>query len=248
MAAGPDLRETSVDPLGVGGQRLGGQAGLRHLRPLLLRGAEQAQAQLELIRRQVGRAAELGQPSLPQAAFFVHVGQPEPRVHVAEGEEHVVIAGRLDRGEAVRGERDGDGVLQPGQVQGLRTHRLAARRRRPGAAAGIERRAQRGDGAVAEPEHAEQHHGHHQRGGDVGRPPEMGPAPASPAPAPSPAGEPDHQIGGCLSFHGRACSSWADREIRVPSSPIRPASITPIGKPSAFQCSGTFTAGWPDTL
>ena len=66
--------------------------------------------------------------------------------------------------------------------------------------------------------------------------------------APSPAGEPDHQTGGCLSFHGRACSSWADREIRVPSSLIRPASITPIGKPSTFQCSGTFTAGWPDTL
>ena len=60
--------------------------------------------------------------------------------------------------------------------------------------------------------------------------------------------EADHQSGGCLSFHGRACSSWADREIRVPSSPIRPASITPIGRPSAFQCSGTFTAGWPDTL
>ena len=56
------------------------------------------------------------------------------------------------------------------------------------------------------------------------------------------------QSGGCLSFHGRACSSWADREIRVASSPIRPASITPIGRPSAFQCSGTFTAGWPDTL
>ena len=57
-----------------------------------------------------------------------------------------------------------------------------------------------------------------------------------------------YQTGGWRSFQGRACSSWADREIRVPSPPIRPASITPIGRPSAVQCSGTFTAGWPDTL
>jgi hypothetical protein len=56
------------------------------------------------------------------------------------------------------------------------------------------------------------------------------------------------QSGGCRSFHGRACSSCADREIRVPSSPIRPASMMPIGRPAAVQCSGTLTAGWPDTL
>ncbi len=59
---------------------------------------------------------------------------------------------------------------------------------------------------------------------------------------------PGHQSGGCRSFHGRACSSWADREIKVASSPIRPASITPIGRPSAFQYSGRLTAGCPDTL
>src|ERR1700759_4261835 len=58
----------------------------------------------------------------------------------------------------------------------------------------------------------------------------------------------DYQSGGWRPCHGRACSSCADREISVASSPIRPASITPIGRPSAFQCSGTFTAGCPDTL
>src|SRR6516165_6891965 len=57
-----------------------------------------------------------------------------------------------------------------------------------------------------------------------------------------------YQIGGCRSFQGRASSSWADREIRVLSSPIRPASITPIGRPSSLQYSGTFTAGRPVTL
>ena len=242
LTAGADLRDVIVDALGVGGQRAGGQAVLRHLRPLHLGGTEQAQAQLEFVRRQVLRAGQLGQPPLPQAALLVHFGQPELRVQVAEREEHVVVAGGPDGGDALRGERDGDGVPEPGQAQGLRAHRLAARRRRPRAAAGIERRAQRGDRAVPEPEHAQQHHGHHERGDDVGRPPEP------PAPTPTPTTQLGHQSGGCLSFHGRACSSWADREIRVASSPIRPASITPIGRPSAFQCSGTFTAGWPDTL
>ncbi len=69
------------------------------------------------------------------------------------------------------------------------------------------------------------------------------PRPAGPAAEPA-----DHQMEGCLSFQGRASSSWADREIRVASSPIRPASITPMGSPSALQCSGTLTAGWPDML
>jgi len=57
-----------------------------------------------------------------------------------------------------------------------------------------------------------------------------------------------YQRGGRRSFQGRACSSWADREISVPSSAMRPASMMPIGRPSAVQCSGTLTAGWPDTL
>ena len=36
--------------------------------------------------------------------------------------------------------------------------------------------------------------------------------------------------------------------MRVPSSAIRPASMTPIGNPSAVQCSGRLTAGWPVRL
>ena len=58
----------------------------------------------------------------------------------------------------------------------------------------------------------------------------------------------DHQIAGCRSRHGRAASSCADSEISVVSSPVRPASIIPIGRPSAVQYSGTLTAGWPVTL
>jgi hypothetical protein len=75
-----------------------------------------------------------------------------------------------------------------------------------------------------------------------------GPPGARPLPGPSrviPAG---HHSGGWRPAHGRAASSWADSEISVPSSPMRPASITPIGKPWEFQCSGTFTAGCPVTL
>ena len=56
-------------------------------------------------------------------------------------------------------------------------------------------------------------------------------------------GERGYQISGWRSFQGRAASSWADSEIRVPSSPIRPASMTPMGSPASVQCSGTFTAG-----
>src|ERR1700722_11006453 len=57
-----------------------------------------------------------------------------------------------------------------------------------------------------------------------------------------------YQISGCRPRHGRAASSWADSEISVPSAPIRPASMTPIGRPAGVQCSGTLTAGWPELL
>src|SRR5579859_7047732 len=57
-----------------------------------------------------------------------------------------------------------------------------------------------------------------------------------------------YQMSGWRGGQGRACSSWAERSIRVASSALRAASMTPMGRPSAVQYSGTFTAGWPDTL
>src|SRR5258706_8929512 len=58
----------------------------------------------------------------------------------------------------------------------------------------------------------------------------------------------NYQIGGCGSRHGLAASTCADNEISVASSPSRPASMTPIGSPSAFQYNGRFTAGCPEML
>jgi len=66
--------------------------------------------------------------------------------------------------------------------------------------------------------------------------------PAWPSPARGGAAR-GYQMAGWRSFQGLAASSWADSEIRVPSSPIRPASMTPMGSPASVQCSGTFTAG-----
>ena len=45
--------------------------------------------------------------------------------------------------------------------------------------------------------------------------------------------------------HGRAASSWEASRNNVASSPNRPRKWTPIGKPSAFQKSGTDIAGLP---
>ncbi len=57
-----------------------------------------------------------------------------------------------------------------------------------------------------------------------------------------------HQQSGCRCAHGRASSSWPPRESRVASSPGRPMSCTPIGRPPADQPSGKDNAGCPVTL
>ena len=119
LAAGANLREVVVHPLGVVDQRLGGRAGLRHLRPFLLRGAQQAQFQLEFVGGQVGRPGELCESPLAQTALFVQLREPEPGVHVAEREEQVVSAGGADRSGTLLGERDTDPLAQPGQLQGF---------------------------------------------------------------------------------------------------------------------------------
>ncbi len=51
-----------------------------------------------------------------------------------------------------------------------------------------------------------------------------------------------------MSSHGRACSIWAARASRWWSSPGRPASITPTGRPAGVWCSGSDTAGIPVTF
>ncbi len=62
-------------------------------RPFPLRGAQQPEPQLELVRGQVGGAGQLRETALAETALLVHLGQPERRVHVPEGEEDVMVGG-----------------------------------------------------------------------------------------------------------------------------------------------------------
>jgi hypothetical protein len=64
-------------------------------------------------------------------------------------------------------ERDGDRRGEPWYPEHLRADRLAARRGRPGTAAGVEDRAECGYRAVTEAERAEQQDGHHERRGNI---------------------------------------------------------------------------------
>ena len=57
-----------------------------------------------------------------------------------------------------------------------------------------------------------------------------------------------HQPGGRRSCHGAAASTWADSASNSSSSAGRAASITPTGRPSGVQCSGSETAGMPVTF
>ena len=85
---GADRGDVVVDALGVGEQR--GARGARGVRPLVLRGPQQAEAQLELVARQVARPAELGEAALAEAPLGVELGEPELGEHVPEREEQVV--------------------------------------------------------------------------------------------------------------------------------------------------------------
>ena len=166
-----ELGQVVVDPPGEGEQGLGGRAGPGHLRPFLLGGADQAEAQLEPVRAHRGRARELGQPALAEPPFQVHLGQPEPGLQVAEGQEHVVLAGRPDRGHPVAGERHLDRVGQARQAQRLGVRQLTAAGRGPDPAAGVQGRAQRGHRGVAGGQHAEQGGAGQQRDRHAEHPP-----------------------------------------------------------------------------
>ena len=52
-----------------------------------------------------------------------------------------------------------------------------------------------------------------------------------------------HQQLGRRCAQGEACSSWAPSDSSVASSPGRPTSCTPTGRPSSVQCSGSESAG-----
>jgi hypothetical protein len=54
--------------------------------------------------------------------------------------------------------------------------------------------------------------------------------------------------GGRRPAHGAASSNWPANDSSVSSSPKRPTNCTPMGRPSAFQCSGNEIPGWPVTL
>jgi len=71
----PRVREQRV-PRGAGGAR-----------PLVLRGAQQAKAQLKLVAGQVARAGQLRKPPLTEPALRVEFRQPELRVHVTHRDE-----------------------------------------------------------------------------------------------------------------------------------------------------------------
>ena len=163
VAGRADRGDVVVDALGVREQRGAGLAG--GARPLVLRGAQQAEPQLELVAAQVARAGELREAALPQAALQVHLRQPELRVHVPHRQKQVVRVRGVDGGEALTAVRDGDRRGQPGHVQRLRAGRLPAGSRRPRAPAGVERGAESRYRSVAEAEYAKQCRRHHH-GGD----------------------------------------------------------------------------------
>ncbi len=161
VAGGTDLRDVVVHALGVGEQRLPGRAG--GLRPLVLRRPQQSQPQLELIAGEVGGAAELGELAFAETALEVHLRQPVLRLHVAKGQEQIVVVAGVDRGQPVLGERDRDRLGQPGDVQRLRGDRRAVVGRRPRPASRVEGGPEGRDRSVAEAEDAEQESGHDDR-------------------------------------------------------------------------------------
>ena len=165
VAGRADRGDVVVDSLGVGEQRGASLAG--GARPLVLRGAQQAEPQLELVAAQVGRPGELREAALPQAPFQVHLRQPELRVHVPQRHEKVVRVSGVDGCETLAAERNRDRRGQPWHAQRLRAGHLAAGGRRPRAAAGVERGAEGRYRSVAEAEYAKQCGRHHHGGGRV---------------------------------------------------------------------------------
>ena len=105
------LRDAIVDSLRVGDQCVARRIARGELAPFQLRGAQQAELQLEAVGVQGRLPDHLGQPALALPAHQVHLEEPEPRMHVSGRQEEVVVGLRHDVGCPIGFEADGHWLL-----------------------------------------------------------------------------------------------------------------------------------------
>ena len=163
---GLGLGDAVVHALRVRKQCLAGHIVRRERIPLLLRRTQQPELQLEAVVVQGGLADDLRQAAFALPPQQVHLEQPETGVHVADGQEEVVVGLRDDVRGAVAFQAYLDRMVEAEQMQGLAADRGVVGHG-PGARDRVESGAERRQRPGTEERRIEHRRRHDHRRGSV---------------------------------------------------------------------------------